>query len=213
MFTRILKIACTAAFVLMAGVGGAQAQWGWGWGWGNSNGNGNGNNGNGNGNGNGGSNSSGPEYSVLEEVVPYTGKTHVVIFVGDAVFPARTYADYGDRILFVNKTYSTTGVEATNETWYSDDLSRNEGYLLLVQEGVKTEFREKDGSSYSSIQGDFQINQMPTEVDYPDSEVGIATLLGLWGLPTSLLSDALQDVADAQIAAGVTNTVLTTLGG
>ncbi|MGR3454487.1 hypothetical protein [Pseudooceanicola sp.] len=154
--------------------------------------------------------SNGAKYYQLKEVVPYTGRTHLVLVMDNAFFPVRTYAQHGDRVLFVNYTGSNLKVEATNGSWNSNTLGNKAGYLLLVQSGVSTNFRQQKSCSYncsSGFSGDIQVATLPTEVAYWEDTLSVNDLLSKFGVPTSVLSNTLNFVAGLQTSKGITNLV------
>ncbi len=143
-----------------------------------------------------------PVYHTLVESVPYTGQTHLVILTGDGLFPENIYADDGDRILFVNMTTTTYRVEAWDKSWATGDLSKHDGYMLFVQPGLQNAYRDAGGPSgtgwddSSAIIGEVMVNQMPNEVNFPQTSVPLNTLFGLMNIPLSTLDDALADVVN-----------------
>ena len=152
----------------------------------------------------------GGTYQILEETVPYTGRTHVVMLTGKGVFPARTYAQNGDRMLIVNLDNDRIELEAANREWRTGDLREDDGYLLLVQPGLQNAF----GKRYSStIKGDFRINQLPPQVDYWEDTRSSTAILQLVGVPTALASQVLDQVAGLQQQLGLSSTVRDVEGG
>ncbi|MGR3320694.1 MAG: hypothetical protein ACU0DK_02050 [Pseudooceanicola sp.] len=151
--------------------------------------------------------SNGAKYYQLEEVVPYTGVTHLVLVADDAFFPAETYAEYGDRILFVNVSSDDLVVEATDDQWKSNELDNKDGFLLLVQSGVTTDFRKDACRNCSSFSGKFRINSLPSQVDYWEDTLAVTELLPKHGVSTSVLDGLLSFVADLQVTKGLTDVV------
>lgn len=158
--------------------------------------------------------SNGAKYSVLAETVPYTGRTHLILIHDDAFFPERTYAAYGDRVLFVNMTDSSFKVEASDETWKSNSLGNEDGYLLLIQEGVDIDFEKSVSCSYncsSGFSGEISLSDLPTKADYWEDVLDISDLLTKFGVSTTLLTSTLSFVAGLQESLGITDVVTSVL--
>ncbi|OWU84109.1 hypothetical protein ATO6_13640 [Oceanicola sp. 22II-s10i] len=150
----------------------------------------------------------------IEESVPFTGVTHLVILTGKGAFPDRSYVQNGDRLLFVNKASGSIKIEASNAEWNTGTLGNKQGFLLFVQPGVQTEFRKVTSWwDNNGISGDFKVNQTPSQVNYPNSQVGINSMLGLQKVPTAVLTNLLSEINGLQVAKGVTNTVSASTGG
>lgn len=131
------------------------------------------------------------EADPIVEAVPYTGTTHLVQLTGKGVFPEETFANDGDRILFVNRSSNSDGVRGTNSEWNSGTLYRNQGYLLLVQPGVQKNFK-MHRNSY--VEGRVRGQTLPEQL-MPDPEVPpIATVLSLVGLSLNILTGLLDDL-------------------
>lgn len=216
MFGKTIFAAMVCGLFLTMTAAPAQAAWVWDWGcWcfretgGDSGGGGGGGDDGGDDGAVGIVASNGAKYHQLEEVVPYTGRTHLVLVTNRAFFPVRTYAQHGDRVLFVNATDSNLKVEASDGNWNSNTLGARAGYLLLVQSGVSTNFRQQRScyNCSSGFSGEIRVATLPTEVAYWEDTLSVTELLSRFDLPTSVLSSTLTFVAGLQSSKGLTSLV------
>ncbi|WP_375691460.1 hypothetical protein [Pseudooceanicola sp. LIPI14-2-Ac024] len=153
-----------------------------------------------------------PVYSVLEESVSYTGQTHLVMIYDSGVFPRRTYASKGDRIMFVNMSGEDMTLISSDDSWSTGKMSDGGGYLLLVQNGVDTDFEGGDQScgKYSctfAVHGSFEIDSLPAKADYWDAVMPLNDLISEHGVPSTLLNKLLTAVAAQQKLLGITKLV------
>ena len=95
-----------------------------------------------------------------------TGVIHVVFIVGDSFFPKEIHAQAGDEIKFYNLTYGSTKVRATDWSWSSDYLDRNQEYSFILQEDTTTSFQKS--SYYTQMIGNITIGATPASVDFGD---------------------------------------------
>lgn len=104
-----------------------------------------------------------------EETTPpaaETGVIQLVYMVGDTFFPDRIHATPGDKIKFYNLTSGTMRVRATDSSWASGYLSKDQSYSFIVQEDTTLTF-QKSGYN-SNMTGRIYLASVPASVDFGD---------------------------------------------
>ncbi|GGE20022.1 hypothetical protein GCM10011360_05940 [Primorskyibacter flagellatus] len=147
--------------------------------------------------------------------VPPTGIIHVVYIAGDVYFPREVRVKPGDEVKFYNLTSSGHKVRASDSSWSSGTLYKNQSWSLVVQSNTKLSFQKS--SFFSSMSGQIIIGNPPSAfdfgdlVDYAGNVVGkdgvvVKTADGL-GYTLASLGGTVRTVGD-----GLTKGLTTTLG-
>jgi len=98
--------------------------------------------------------------------VPANGVVQMTYLVGGGFLPDRIRGKAGDTITIYNLTNSTTKVRATDNSWSSGYLSKNQSYSFVLQDTTKRDFQTS--SSYSPATAKILLEDTPAAVDFGD---------------------------------------------
>lgn len=101
------------------------------------------------------------------EPVDPTGIIHTIFIVGDGFFPELVHANPGDEIKFYNLRNSSIKVEATDESWTSSTIYKNNSWSFIAQEGMELNY-QKESYYSTSMKGEITLDSRPAAVEYGD---------------------------------------------
>lgn len=95
-----------------------------------------------------------------------TGIIHVVFVVGDSFFPTQIHAAAGDRIKFYNLTNGSVRIRATDSSWNTGYLDRNQQYSFVLQQSTTRTFQKQ--SYNTQMTGAISLASAPASVSFGD---------------------------------------------
>ena len=75
-----------------------------------------------------------------------SAEEHVILYLGDAFFPAVSYVDDGDTIRIVNTSDQSLNIIADDEAWMAGPIAPNTEHVMTVQPGMAASFYDADAT-------------------------------------------------------------------
>lgn len=86
--------------------------------------------------------------------------THLVMIVDGGYFPAVTYAQPGDILVFENFSEAAHTVKGPEDTWVSDSIPVDGKFTLAIEEGMPLTFTGTGTDGYE-VAGEISFNEPP----------------------------------------------------
>ena len=70
---------------------------------------------------------------------------HVVMLIGDGVFPEEVFLEIGDTVVFANASEAAATVHATDDTWTSEAIEPAAAFVLEITEDMTMTYQRANG--------------------------------------------------------------------